>query len=243
MANTTSFGDASSMFNLPALPSYTLTPVKPLSPYFSDFSLSLILPIAAYWILSMIFHVIDIYDFWPQYRLHTPAEILKRNHVSRYEVLRDVIIQQVFQTVMGAILGLTEPEEMEGRQDYDIARWATRLRIAQRALPKLLELIGLNAAAISKNVSASHPVLAGVLAGGYYPSTMSYNSASGAQVSAFTDWEMFTAKAMYWYLVPAFQFGVAIVILDSWQYFIHRAMHVNKWLYSKLQLATSYKIM
>jgi sphinganine C4-monooxygenase len=233
MANTTSFSDPSAIFNLPTLPSYTLTPVKPLVPYVDDFYLSLILPIAAYWALSMVFHYIDVYDIWPQYRLHTPAEILKRNHVSRYEVARDVIIQQVIQTVMGAILGLTEPEEMEGKENYDIARWATRLRIAQRALPKLLGLVGLNAAAISKNVSASHPIIAGVLAGGNYPLAMGYNGVSGAQVPAFTEWEMFAAKAIYWYLVPALQFALAIVIVDTWQYFLHRAMHMNKWLYSE----------
>jgi sphinganine C4-monooxygenase len=233
MANTTSFSDPSGMLNLPPLPTYSMTPVKPLLPYVSDFLLSLILPIAAYWLLSMVFHYIDINDIWPQYRLHTPAEILKRNHVSRYEVARDVIIQQVIQTAMGAVLGLTEPVEMEGKQEYDVARWATRLRIAQRVLPKLLGLIGLNAAAISKNVSAAHPIIAGVLAGGKYPLEMGYNVASGTPIPTFTDWELFAAKAIYWYIVPALQFALAIVIVDTWQYFLHRAMHVNKWLYSE----------
>jgi sphinganine C4-monooxygenase len=231
MSNTTSFSDSSSMLNLPPLPTYTLTPIKPLLPFVSDFSLSLILPIAAYWGLSMVFHYIDVNDYWPQYRLHTPAEILKRNHVSRYEVARDVIIQQIIQTAMGAVLGLTEPEEMEGKQEYDVARWATRLRIAQRVLPKLLGLIGLNAAAMSKNVSASHPIIAGVLAGGNYPMKIGYDVVSNTP--AFTDWELFAAKAIYWYIVPALQFALAIVAIDTWQYFLHRAMHVNKWLYSK----------
>ena len=232
MANITAPINASTMYGLPPLPTYILGPVKPLVPFVSDFYLSLILPIAAYWGLSMVFHCIDIYDIWPQYRLHTPAEILKRNHVSRYEVARDVIIQQVIQTVMGAILGLTEPEEMVGREEYDLAMWATRLRIAQRALPKLLGLVGLNAAAISKNVSASHPIIAGALAGGNYPFTTGLDIATGAQVPAFTEWEMFAAKAIYWYIVPALQFTLAIIIVDTWQYFLHRAMHMNKWLYS-----------
>jgi sphinganine C4-monooxygenase len=233
MANTTGYGDPSAMLDLPPLPAYTLSPVKPLLSYISDFYLSLILPIAAYWILSMVFHYIDIYDIWPQYRLHTPAEILKRNHVSRYEVARDVIIQQIIQTLMGAVLGLTEPEEMMGRENYDIATWATRLRVAQRALPKLLGVIGLNAAAMSKSVSGSHPIIAGVLAGGNYPLTTEFDVVSGTQVPAFAQWEVFVAKAIYWYLVPALQFALAIVIVDTWQYFLHRAMHMNKWLYSK----------
>src|SRR5947209_7654203 len=95
---TTATND-SSLSVLPPLPSYTLTPVHPLIPFIPDFYLSLILPIAAYWLLSLFFHYIDVNDIWPQYRLHAPAEILKRNHVSRYEVARDVIIQQIIQTI------------------------------------------------------------------------------------------------------------------------------------------------
>lgn len=182
----------------------------------------------------MVFHYIDIKDLWPQYRLHTPAEILKRNHVSRYEVARDVIIQQILQIAVGTLLGLTEPEEMLGKDQYDVAVWATRLRVAQRALPQILGMLGLNAAAISSNLSGSHPILAGMLAGGKYPSlSVGLDVVTGNAVPTFASWELFVAKAIYWYLIPALQFGVAIFVLDTWQYFLHRAMHMNKWLYSK----------
>jgi len=230
---TVPISNASAMYDLPPLPSYTLAPVPALISFIPDFYLSLIIPIAAYWITSLFFHFIDVYDVWPQYRLHTPAEILNRNHVSRYEVARDVIIQQIIQTIVGAALGLTEPEEMMGKEDYDIARWAQRLRIAQRALPQLLGLLGLNAAAISKNVSGSHPMIAAVLAGGKYPSLdMGVDALTGATVPTFASWEIFVAKALYWYIVPALQLGLAVFILDTWQYFLHRAMHMNKWLYT-----------
>jgi len=220
--------------DLPPLPSYTLSPVEPLVPFIPDFYLSLLLPVAAYWIVSLSFHYVDIMDVWPQYRLHTPAEILKRNHVSRYEVARDVIMQQVIQTVVGAILGLTEPEQFAGKGDYDVAVWATRIRIAQRALPQLLGAIGLNAAAISKNVSGSYPLLAGAIAGGRYPwLTSAMNLGDGEPVPAFAGWEILAAKAIYWYIIPMAQFSLAIVVVDTWQYFLHRAMHVNKWLYSR----------
>lgn len=217
--------------DMPALPSFTLRPVTPLLPWISDFYISLLTPVVTYWILSMFFHYIDVNDIWSQYRLHTPAEILKRNHVSRYEVARDVIIQQIIQTVVGAALGLTEPEEVMGREDYDVAVWATRIRIAQRALPQLLGFLGLNAAAISQNMSGSHPMIAAVLAGGRYPLLKTGLDVVG--VPAFASWEMFIAKAIYWYIVPAFQFFAAAVFVDTWQYFLHRAMHMNKWLYSK----------
>lgn len=235
MANiTAAASNASTMSELPPLPSYTLSPIKPLVPYIPDFVLSLALPIIAYWGLSMIFHCVDVYDLWPQFRLHTPAEILKRNHVSRYEVARDVIIQQLIQIVAGAFLGYTEPEEFTGKEDYDVARWATRIRIAQRALPKFLALFGLNAAAISKNVSGSHPLIAGALAGGKYPLTVRLDAVSGASVPAFTSWEILVAKAIYWCIIPSLQFGLAILVVDTWQYFLHRAMHMNKWLYTTI---------
>ncbi len=234
MDNLSVPSNSTASYALPPLPAYTLSPVKSLLPFISDFYLSLALPVVAYWVVSLFFHYIDIHDVWPHHRLHTPAEILKRNHVSRYEVARDVIIQQIIQTVVGIVLGMTEPEEVTGREAYDVARWATRLSIAQGALPQLLGLIGLNAAAISKNVSGNHPILAAVLAGGKYPSlSLGMNVATGTPVAVFAPWEMIVAKTIYWLIVPAFQFWVGVLFVDTWQYFLHRAMHSNKWLYGK----------
>lgn len=241
--NTTLPSNMTAMSDLPPLPSYTLTNLPPLVPYIPDFYLSLILPITAYWVLSLIFHVIDIMDIWPQYRLHTPAEIESRNRATRYEVARDVIIQQIIQTIVGGLLGLTEPLDMLGKEEYDIAQWATRLRIAQRALPQLLAFVGLNAAAISKNVASAHPMIAGILAGGKYPSlAMTLDSMTGSPIPAFAAWELFVAKSLYWYVVPSLQFMLAITVMDTWQYFLHRAMHMNKWLYSKQLCSFCYSL-
>ncbi|KAG9245078.1 sphinganine hydroxylase-like protein Sur2 [Calycina marina] len=216
--------------DLPPLPSYTLSPVQPLLPFISDFYLSLVLLPLVYWAVSLFFHYIDTHDIWSQYRLHTPAEITQRNHVSRYEVARDVIVQQIIQAAMGVVLGLTEPEEMAGREAHDVARWAQKLRLAQRAMPQILGLLGLNAAQISQNMSGSHPVIAAVLAGGKYTELLSMGNEG--PVLAFASWEVLAAKAIYWYLVPAMQFAVAVIFMDTWQYFVHRAMHLNKWLYT-----------
>jgi sphinganine C4-monooxygenase len=37
--------------------------------------------------------------------------------------------------------------------------------------------------------------------------------------------------SIYWWVIPATQLLFAMFIIDTWQYFLHRAMHVNKWLY------------
>ena len=221
---------------LPPLPTYRLTPLPPLVPPIPDKLLTLLLPIAAYWIFSMLFHWIDTKDLFSNYRLHTPAEVLKRNHVSRWEVVRDVIIQQVIQTVVGTLLGMTEPDDFFGNEEYDVAVWARRIRIMQRAIPGLLSLFSINAKRVAHNLARSYPTLAGAVAGGFYPSLMEMTTLTDghqAPVPTFATWEIVAAKAMYRYIVPAMQFGLAIFVVDTWQYFLHRAMHMNKWLYSQ----------
>lgn len=222
--------------DLPPLPAYTVKPLPDLLPFMSDFWLSIIAPHIAYWVVSLFFHFIDVYDLFPQYRLHTPAEITQRNLASRYEVARDVILEQALQVVMVAILNLTESRQMTGMEDYDVAVWATRIRLAQRSVPKLLALLGLNALSISKSMASSHPLIAGALAGGHYPFlTTPLDGDTGASVPAFAAWEMTLAKLIYWAVIPGIQIMFGIVFLDTWQYMWHRTMHVNTWMYSELQ--------
>jgi sphinganine C4-monooxygenase len=209
---------------IPPLPPYTLSPLPSLIPPIPDKFLTLILPIVAYWALSLFFHFLDVNDYLPHYRLHTPVELLKRNHVSKKDVIRDVFIQQIIQTVIGVLLGMTEPEDVFGKEDYDVAVWATRIRVAQRVIPGVLSLVGLNATGIAKNVAGSYPVLSGFLSGGNYPwltHAIPLSSGDVAVVPAFATWEVLVAKAVYWVLVPALQFSLAVFFMDTWQYFLH----------------------
>lgn len=215
--------NATDAFELPPLPSYVLAPRPSTIPAVSDTLLQLLLPVVAYWAVSLAFHALDTYDLFPQYRLHTPAEVLKRNHVSRYEVVKAVIIQQVLQTATGLLIAAMDPMEMTGKQDYDVAWWARRTRGAQRYLPQALSLMGINSVRLAERLHDEYPQMAGALAGGVY-----------AQPSLFQPWELLVGKTIYCCLVPAVQFGVAIFIVDTWQYFLHRAMHLNKWLYTTL---------
>lgn len=239
MANLTRL-DAYS--DLPPLPEYRTTLQPSLLPPIPDKLLTLLLPIAAYWGLSMLFHWIDTRDYFPQYRLHTPAEVSSRNKVSRWEVVRDVVIQQVVQTIVGWLLGMTEPDDVTGKEVYDVAVWARRIRIAQKAIPGLLAVVGLDAVGIAKNLNASHPVLAGAIMGGQYTILQPASSNGSADPTpGFATWEKTLAHAMYWYVVPALQYGVAILVVDTWQYFLHRAMHMNKWMYSKFECMLGLK--
>lgn len=215
MANTT-------LSDLPPLPSYTLTPRPSIIPGISDPLLQLLAPVIAYWVVSGFFHILDVYDLCSQYRLHTPAEVLKRNHVTRFEVLRDVILQQMIQTAFGLLIAAFDPVETIGREEYDIAVWAQRLRLAQKYLPGVAAAVGIDAHSLGTKVQPEYPQLAGLLYGGVYSS------------QSFAPWEMLAAKILYWAAIPAIQFTVAIIIVDTWQYFLHRAMHMNKFLYTWL---------
>ncbi|KAM9876632.1 hypothetical protein VD0002_g6251 [Verticillium dahliae] len=232
MATVMASTNASWFDDLPPLPSYTEKAIPDIVPGIPNFYMFPILPIIIYWILSIFFHIIDTYDVWPQYRLHTPEEITKRNHVSRYEVARDVVVQQFIQIGMALFLDATEAAQMIGSEEYDVAVWATRVRLAQRGLPALLGFLGLNAATISKNMSASHPLIAGALAGGHYPSLMSPSIDGVNAVPTFALWELMVAKAIYWAIIPTLQIFIGTVLLDTWQYFLHRLMHVNKFMYT-----------
>ena len=233
MANATSL--AGSIDDLPPLPSYKLEPLPPLLWPIPDKLLTLLLPIAAYWAFSMFFHWIDTMDYFPQYRLHTPAEVTKRNRVSRWEVIKSVVIQQIVQTAVGWGLGMTEPDDFMGKGQYDIAVWAQRIRIAQRYIPSLLAFVGVDALGLGKSLASDHPLFAGALSGGRYPHLQTLAD-SGYSVPTFVGWELALASTIYYVLFPLVQFAVAILFVDTWQYFLHRAMHMNKWLYSMLSV-------
>ncbi|KAK5116440.1 hypothetical protein LTR62_007988 [Meristemomyces frigidus] len=230
MSNTT----FASTTTLPPLPTYTIKPLPSLLPYISDAHLALALPILAYWAVSLIFHFIDQWDLFPQYRLHTPAEVLKRNHVSRWDVLRDVVLQQVIQTVFGLGLAFVDPPSVCGKEEYDVAVWAQRIRMVERAVPAVLGFVGVDAVGLAKNMGSAHTMLAAVLSGGQYTDLIQTVLSNGEMVTApaFANWELLFARTIYHALIPALQFLLAICVVDTWQYFLHRLMHQNKYLYT-----------
>ena len=222
--------------SLPPLPSYTLKPVPRLVPWLSDFHLSLVLPVLAYWLMSLIFHLISTYNLFSKYRLHTPEEFKTRNRVTVGEVLRSVILQQVIQTALGLWLGyVLEAGDHCGKEEYDIAVWAGRIHQVGDAVPYILAAVGIDARTLGHNLqhyaqsfsttaSAEKPMAIVNL-------VMTPHIGQQAWTGGYTAWEIYAAKTLYWFLEPAARFGIAIFFSDSWQYFWHRAMHSNKWMF------------
>ena len=199
------------------LPLYTLRPVEPLLPGISDFHLSLLAPLAAFWLSCLFFYWLDESGFLQQYRLHASAEELARNTITRAECLRVVLINQTIQTVSGYALGMLAggQAELTGQEEYDIALWILRIKAARETLLLLLSVTGIDFR------TASWDLL------GLASTQSGYSIRANSLDSA-------VARLLYWFVIPAAQFFVASFVTDTWQYFTHRWLHTNKWLYSKV---------
>lgn len=158
-------------------PPYDVRPA--IFSFISDKHLSLALPIIVYWVYSLFFHILDMqsWSFLDKYRIHTPEEVLKRNRVTRWDVVTAVLVQQLGQTIVGAIVLRTEADE--GIPDHALA--LAKLQSPPWNLPNLA-----------------------------------------------------SAEVVYWGLLPLLRQVIAVFVLDAWEYWIHRLMHVNKFLYKHL---------
>jgi sphinganine C4-monooxygenase len=105
---------------------------------------------------------------------------------------------------------------MTGDEGRDIMIWASRLHGLGQAVPTLLALSGLNV----KALVATLPRFVFV-------------STSFASGGAEHGVELLMAKIIYYGLMPALRLYMALWLADTWVFFIHRAEHSNKWLYSE----------
>lgn len=229
--------------SLPPLPEYTLTPRPSIIPGLSDGFFKLIAPPIAYWLFGFFWYLVDRWDLFPQNKIHTPEEELKRNRVDLATVCVNLLKQQGLQIGLGV---LTMPQKAKvdfvGKENYDIAVWARRLRYVEQLLPTLLATAGLDSGSMASRLAGSYPYLAGVLRGGDYPWLTQTMMADGIvqTVPAFSEWELLFGKVMYWAVMPVVQLGLAIFFIDLWQYMVHRWMHTNKWLYCKYKTAFGF---
>lgn len=185
------------------------TKLSPLVPGLPDKYAVLILPVAAYWTFSLAFYFCDEYGLLSKYKLHTPAEFLKRNRVSVREVVKEVLIQHTLQTVLGQVMAYYEPDELTGCEDQSIAAWALYIRSFLKYVSPLVAITGLDPSGTAKFFQAS-------------------------KFGAFSipiSLDVTFAKILYWFLIPMFQYALAVFFVDTWQYIIHRQMHTYGWLY------------
>ncbi|CEP63753.1 sphingosine hydroxylase LALA0_S09e01728g [Lachancea lanzarotensis] len=97
---------------------------KSLISWLTDGQLSLVLPVVAYWSFSMFFHVIDTFELAERFRIHPPEEVQKRNKASRKEVLGEVLLQHMIQSVTGLAMLYMDPAPSTGFEQR--AMWELR---------------------------------------------------------------------------------------------------------------------
>lgn len=195
---------------------YVLYEKPPLIAGISDYTLSLIVPVVTHWLTAAIYEIFQHFELFQEYRIHTSKEERARNSISRLECLRGVILVQILQTGLGIFLGASSEVEMTGDQDRDIIIWANRIHTSGQMIFALLSSSGLNAkplvAILSRSVSVSTSFITG-----------------GAEHEV----ELLMAKLIYYGLIPALRFYLALWLADTWVFFIHRAEHSNQWLYKR----------
>ncbi|KAL9600223.1 MAG: hypothetical protein Q9179_003289 [Wetmoreana sp. 5 TL-2023] len=185
--------------------------------------------------MSFIFWYIDRRDWFSQYRIHTPEEFKQRNRVTVGEVLRSVLFQQAIQTALGLAIGyLTDAGDFRGREEYNVAAWAGRVHRARDVVPWILAILGIDAKMLGQQLQAYKLPLKAPEKPLALLSTVIYPHLGEGLTYGFTTWEIWAAKVIYWIVEPAARFGIAVFFSDSWQYFWHRAMHSNKWMYRNM---------
>jgi len=78
-------------------------PEVQLSRVMSDFWLSLLAPVIAYWLFCAFFEILDGADWrWlRKYKIHQSSEVASRNRVTKGQVLVAVILQHIIQVALG----------------------------------------------------------------------------------------------------------------------------------------------
>ncbi|SCV03409.1 LAME_0H10198g1_1 [Lachancea meyersii CBS 8951] len=106
--------EALSFFDAKVAPFEHLQTQKPLLPWLTDGQLALVLPVIAYWAFSLLFHVMDTFELAEKFRIHPSEEVQKRNKASRQEVLSEVLLQHVIQSVTGGAMLYFDPAPSTG---------------------------------------------------------------------------------------------------------------------------------
>lgn len=226
--------------NTSAALQYVLRPRPPLVSGISDHNLSLVVPVVAHWLTAAVYELFHFFNIFQQYKIHTSEEELAKNTVSRLECLRGVLLvqvcfgllslpvaglifkHQVLQTGLGIVLGVFSEVEMIGNEDLDTVIWARRVHVFCQTILTLLSSSGLNVKALFATLSRPF-----------------FTSISFAPQRAEHELEFMAAKLICYGLIPTLRLYVALWLADTWVFFIHRAEHSNKWIYSKWALAYS----
>lgn len=164
--------------------------------FVSDRYLALAMPNITYWLLSLVFHVLDTIQlpYFESKRLHDSPEVLSRNRVTMKEVVKAVIFQQVIQTILGLVW--LEDDEVLLKRDHYRDHLGEMATLAPKVAGSMMLALGQRTA---EDLLRNH----------------------GAAI----------VRWVYWWGIPTARILFAFFILDTWQYWMHRAFHTSRFLY------------
>ncbi|KAL7423991.1 Sphingolipid C4-hydroxylase sur2 [Cryptotrichosporon argae] len=170
-------------------------PRPSLLSFISDKHLSLAGPFVVYWVLSIMWHVIDTagVPYFEKRRIHESPEMLARNRATVRQVVEAVVWQQVVQTIFGLVF--LDDEHFHSPAEHIAAMAGYAPRVADAVL-----------------------LVAGPRAG------IELLKNHGQAIVAWA----------YWWGVPIAQLLAGFVFIDTWQYMLHRGMHMSPFLYRYL---------
>ncbi|KAL9600224.1 MAG: hypothetical protein Q9179_003290 [Wetmoreana sp. 5 TL-2023] len=207
-------------------PACALHPQEPLLPWVSDNVLAIVLPTVVYAISGAFFHLLDTYELFGGYRIHPSEDELKRNHVTRWECFKAVVRYHVMQISIGLLLNYGNGPMMVGDEHCKIQEAASTIRSLRNLIPMALATLGINPKQLSIATAGTSTTLAQVIGGTYPPGNKDQLDSNG-----FTNVELSLAKLAVNVAIPALQYLLALVVVDTWIYFTHRLCHVNRTLY------------
>ncbi|KAI4194292.1 MAG: hypothetical protein LQ348_002677 [Seirophora lacunosa] len=222
--------NASTAFSPSSSPSCHLSPQEPLLPWISDNVLAIILPTLVYAVAGGFFHLLDTYELFGNYRIHPTEDELKRNHITRWECLKGVVRYHVIQISIGLLLNHGASPPMVRDEACRIHHAANMVHNARHVIPIILNTIGIDAKQLSHAAQGTSPTLASIIGGGDDLTSIITSPHQPAQ-NHLTPFDFALATFSTNILVPALQYLVALIVVDTWIYFTHRLCHVNRTLY------------
>ncbi|KAG9018009.1 hypothetical protein FRB90_012677 [Tulasnella sp. 427] len=178
------------------------TSAPSLIPGMQDKYLSLASPVVMYWAVSLFFHFLDIYS------LHPPFSWM---NVEKYRIHESEEMKSRNKVTPGEVLGAVIFQQV-------IQTAAGYWWLSDEVDPSQTMSLAEHGRAMQRYVPWILRVLQVLL----------------GDITAARVMKSFGGHLLYWvywWIVPTFQILLAFFVIDTWQYFMHRLFHVNKFLY------------
>lgn len=90
---------------------------------FPDSLLAALSPVITYWIFSGMYHILDVYNLFEQYKIHPGVDVESRNRASRINVLIHVLLQHFLQILLSFLFLFFDKNPVVVNRNVDLWKW------------------------------------------------------------------------------------------------------------------------